>query len=272
MYVRTLSSLVKVTSLSKGFWCVPFSSSCLTGNNPAGTEICGLRNWIYPTIRMQKSVGSLLLFLFVSLLVLQLEGAVENESSVRDRVKDRSKDRSLMKRRKNESMEPWSRRRMMQAILGSGQEALTVTKKRFLRKDRCQSQALLQRVSRDQCLSVTIINRFCYGQCNSFFIPKNVNASRETNPAGSSRQGSFQSCAICRPQRSSWTTVTLKCPSLTPNIRRQRVQIVKQCRCMSQEADDHRWFIDLLIFPYPPCTLPPLTNNRSLIFINILFV
>lgn len=197
---------------------------------------------------MKKSAGSVLLFLLFSLLVLQLEGAAENESSIRDRVKDRSKDRvkdrskdrTLTKGRKNESMEPWSRRRMMKEILGSGQEALTVTKKRFLRKDRCQSQALLQRVSQDQCLSVTIINRFCYGQCNSFYIPKNVNATREINSPGSPRQRSFQSCAICRPHRSSWTTVTLKCPSLTPNIRRQRVQIIKQCRCMTQEPNDNR--------------------------------
>jgi len=188
---------------------------------------------------MRANMASVLLLFVTSLLLVQLEAAAENESTVQDRVKDQIKDqvkdRPLVKRRKNESTEPWSRRRMMQAILGSGQEALTVTKKRFLRKDRCQSQALLQRVSRDQCLSVTIINRFCYGQCNSFYIPKNVNASAETNSPGS-----FQSCAICRPQRSSWTTVTLKCPSLTPNIRRQRVQIVKQCRCMTQDAKDHR--------------------------------
>lgn len=140
---------------------------------------------------------------------------------------------------------------MLQRILRSSQEALTVTKKRFLRKDWCQSQPLMQRISHDQCLSTTILNRFCYGQCNSFFIPKNLApaatpsaaapAASAASAATSAKSGkdaasdSFQSCAFCQPHRTTWTTVTLKCPSLTPPVRRRRVQIVKQCRCMTQD-------------------------------------
>ena len=168
-----------------------------------------------------------------ALLVIHVEG-----SALKDGANEAGASSEKAVEKASKATAPWNRRRMLQTILGSGREALTVTKKKVLRKDWCQSQSLLQRVSRDQCLSVTVINRFCYGQCNSFFIPKNVNSSTintNTKEAGSQDRrspDSFRSCAVCRPQRTAWTTVTLKCPSLTPPIRRQRVQIVKSCRCM----------------------------------------
>lgn len=114
------------------------------------------------------------------------------------------------------------------ALQSSPKDALTVTKRRYLRQDWCQSQPLIQRVGEPQCLSTTILNRFCYGQCNSFFIPKNQLKGGESGAA-------FKSCAVCQPKKTSWATVTLKCPSLVPNIRRRRVQIIHQCRCMQQQ-------------------------------------
>ena len=137
----------------------------------------------------------------------------------------------------------------------SPKDALIVTKKRFLRKDWCQSQPLIQRIGQDQCLSATVLNRFCYGQCNSFFIPKNqlrnddvtdqqVARGQGDEAAGAVLSGSgiaatakaFRSCAVCQPKKTSWVTVTLKCPSLVPNIRRRRVLIINQCRCMQPES------------------------------------
>lgn len=109
----------------------------------------------------------------------------------------------------------------------SPKDALTVTKRRYLRQDWCQSQPLIQRIGQPGCLSTTILNRFCYGQCNSFFIPKN----QLKGESGSA----FKSCAVCQPKRTSWASVTLKCPSLIPPIRRRRVQIIHQCRCMQQQ-------------------------------------
>ena len=106
----------------------------------------------------------------------------------------------------------------------SPKDALTVTKRRYLRRDWCKTQPLIQRVGQPGCLSTTVLNRFCYGQCNSFFIPKN----QQTGQQG----GAFKSCAVCQPKKVTWALVTLKCPSLVPNIRRRRVQIVQQCRCM----------------------------------------
>lgn len=133
----------------------------------------------------------------------------------------------------------------------SPKDALLVTKRRQLRKDWCQSQPLIQRIGQDQCLSTTILNRFCYGQCNSFFIPKNQmkddgdqHEGRRAGDAAQAIDGSgiagtakaFRSCAVCQPKKTSWVTVTLKCPSLVPNIRRRRVLVVNQCRCMQPES------------------------------------
>lgn len=140
----------------------------------------------------------------------------------------------------------------------SPKDALIVTKRRYLRKDWCQSQPLIQRIGQDQCLSATILNRFCYGQCNSFFIPKNqlrddpsrdhqigqgdgqdddssaVQTLRGAGIGGTAK--AFRSCAVCQPKKTSWVTVTLKCPSLVPNIRRRRVLVINQCRCMQPES------------------------------------
>jgi hypothetical protein len=120
-------------------------------------------------------------------------------------------------------------------ILKSSKDALIVTKRQYLRSDWCKSQPLIQRVTEDGCLSATVLNQFCYGQCNSFFIPKNIRPP-SSHPAGQRQSGdpAFRSCAFCKPKRTSWVSVTLKCPSLMPPIRRRRVQIIKQCRCITE--------------------------------------
>ena len=122
-------------------------------------------------------------------------------------------------------------------ILKSSKDALIVTKRQYLRSDWCKSQPLIQRVTEDGCLSATVLNQFCYGQCNSFFIPKNIRPS-SGHPAGQRQSQSgdpaFRSCAFCKPKRTTWVSVTLKCPSLIPPIRRRRVQIIKQCRCITE--------------------------------------
>ena len=130
-----------------------------------------------------------------------------------------------------------------QLLQTSPKDALTVTKRRFINQDWCQSNPLIQRVGHDHCLSTTILNRFCYGQCNSFFIPKNQlgGGGSGSGSSGGSTTGhhpprkAFESCATCRPKKTSRKTVTLKCPGLQPPIRRKRVQIIHQCRCMQPQ-------------------------------------
>ncbi|XP_006901621.1 PREDICTED: gremlin-2-like [Elephantulus edwardii] len=117
--------------------------------------------------------------------------------------------------------ERWQLR--VKEVLASSQEALVVTERKYLRSDWCKTQPLRQTVREQGCRSRTLLNRFCYGQCNSFYIPRQVRA----------REATFQSCAFCRPQRSTSVLVELQCPGLDPPFRLKKVQKVKQCRCMS---------------------------------------
>lgn len=172
----------------------------------------------------------------------------------------------------------------------SPKDALIVTKRRYLRKDWCQSQPLIQRIGQDQCLSTTVLNRFCYGQCNSFFIPKNQlrddptqqvgdgpSASGTLNGAGiAGTAKAFRSCAVCQPKKTSWVTVTLKCPSLVPNIRRRRVLVINQCRCMQPDStptsDWRRQKIQIFfIFVHKNLFSPKRENSNPHFFYRLFF-
>ncbi|KAL1380813.1 hypothetical protein pipiens_013906 [Culex pipiens pipiens] len=148
-------------------------------------------------------------------------------------------------------------------LLKSSKNALVVTRKEYLKKDWCKTEPLVQRIREEGCLSRTIINRFCYGQCNSFYIPKSPKRPRrhggQNNNGGRGghhhRNGgtpapprevdldfededltgpAFRSCAFCKPKKFTWITVTLRCPSLVPQLRRKRIQRIKQCKCIAE--------------------------------------
>ncbi|KAI5937798.1 gremlin-2 isoform X1 [Manis javanica] len=113
-------------------------------------------------------------------------------------------------------------------VLASSHEALVVTERKYLKSDWCKTQPLRQTVGEEGCRSRTVLNRFCYGQCNSFYIPRHARAE----------EGSFQSCAFCKPQRATSVLVELECPGLDPPFRLKKIQKVKQCRCMSVNLGD----------------------------------
>lgn len=130
-------------------------------------------------------------------------------------------------------------------VLKSSKSALVITRKEYLKKDWCKTEPLVQRIREEGCLTRTIINRFCYGQCNSFYIPKSP--KRRRNPKHSHHKrhngdfededltgAAFKSCAFCKPKKFTWTTVTLRCPALMPQIRRKRIQRIKQCKCIAE--------------------------------------
>ncbi|XP_065094505.1 uncharacterized protein LOC135715025 [Ochlerotatus camptorhynchus] len=142
-------------------------------------------------------------------------------------------------------------------LLKSSKNALVVTRKEYLKKDWCKTEPLVQRIREEGCLSRTIINRFCYGQCNSFYIPKSPKRRRHHGgAAGRNGHGghhgggrrevdldfededltgpAFRSCAFCKPKKFTWITVTLRCPSLVPQLRRKRIQRIKQCKCIAE--------------------------------------
>jgi hypothetical protein len=124
-------------------------------------------------------------------------------------------------------------------LLKSGKNALMVTKKEYLKRDWCKTEPLVQRIREDGCLTRTVINRFCYGQCNSFYIPKSPRRRRSRSrdseeEEDESNAPAFKSCAFCKPKKSSWITVTLNCPSKSPQIRKKRVLRIKQCKCITE--------------------------------------
>ncbi|XP_060616020.2 gremlin-1 [Anolis sagrei] len=108
-------------------------------------------------------------------------------------------------------------------VLGSSQEALHVTERRYLKRDWCKTQPLKQTINEEGCNSHTIINRFCYGQCNSFYIPRHIQKE----------EGAFKSCSFCKPKKVTTMLVTLTCPQLQPPRKRKRITRVKECRCLS---------------------------------------
>lgn len=130
-------------------------------------------------------------------------------------------------------------------LLKSSKNALFVTRKEYLKKDWCKTEPLVQRIREDGCLSRNIINRFCYGQCNSFYIPKSPKRNRmnrlkrlwnsldEFEPEDLTG-AAFRSCAFCKPKKFTWITVTLRCPSLVPQLRRKKIQRIKQCKCIAE--------------------------------------
>uniref|UniRef100_A0A182W7E7 CTCK domain-containing protein n=1 Tax=Anopheles minimus TaxID=112268 RepID=A0A182W7E7_9DIPT len=138
-------------------------------------------------------------------------------------------------------------------LLKSSKNALLVTRKEYLKKDWCKTEPLVQRIREEGCNSRMIMNRFCYGQCNSFYIPKSPKRRRHggkptvASYAASSRRDlggdfededltgpAFRSCAFCKPKKFTWMTVTLRCPSLVPQLRRKRIQRIKQCKCIAE--------------------------------------
>ncbi|XP_063699841.1 gremlin-1-like [Culicoides brevitarsis] len=132
-------------------------------------------------------------------------------------------------------------------ILKSSKNALYITRKEYLKKDWCKTEPLIQRIKEEGCLTRTIINRFCYGQCNSFYIPKGPSRRRRNNARRFKSNGDFEdedltgamfkSCAFCKPKKFAWISVTLRCPSMVPQLRRKRIQRIKQCRCMAEPVD-----------------------------------
>lgn len=130
-------------------------------------------------------------------------------------------------------------------LLKSSKNALVVTKKEYLKKDWCKTEPLVQRVKEEGCISRTVINKFCYGQCNSFYIPKNPRRRRTRPPLAPEDErddidqngAAFKSCAFCKPKKFTWITVTLRCPNMVPPYKKKRIQRIKQCKCTAADVN-----------------------------------
>lgn len=150
--------------------------------------------------------------------------------------------------RKNNQSDPYKNAELLQDLRGynglkllkSSKNALFITKKEYLQRDWCKTEPLIQKVKEEGCLTRTVINRFCYGQCNSFYIPKNPKRKHrrlEETEDEDQNGPAFKACAFCRPKKFTWVTITLRCPSMTPPFRKRRIQRIKQCKCISANID-----------------------------------
>jgi hypothetical protein len=126
-------------------------------------------------------------------------------------------------------------------LLKSSKNALLITKKDYLKRDWCKTEPLVQKIREDGCTTRTVVNRFCYGQCNSFYIPKNPRRrktrhreSEEEEDEDLSNAPAFKSCAFCKPRKAAWITVALNCPSQVPQVRKKRILRIKQCKCITE--------------------------------------
>ncbi|XP_076800526.1 gremlin-1-like [Clavelina lepadiformis] len=126
-------------------------------------------------------------------------------------------------------------RQRNQDILKTGEKAKIVTERRYLKSDWCKSQPVKQHIRTKYCHGV-IVNQFCYGQCNSFYIPKDIVVDeREENVIPQY----FKSCSFCKPKKEEWISVRLKCKRQRGRGRKRskhitkKVKRVKGCTCIA---------------------------------------
>ena len=119
-------------------------------------------------------------------------------------------------------------------VLKTIARAKFITESRLLKSDWCKSQPVRQTIRTRNGCKGSVINHFCYGQCNSFYIPKDLTLDgKESDPS----VDYFKSCSFCKPKSESWVSVRLKCKS-HPSRKRARhitkkIKRVDGCTCVS---------------------------------------
>lgn len=86
-----------------------------------------------------------------------------------------------------------------------------------LKRDWCVGRSLARKVHHHGCNSTEVKTKLCFGQCTTFYIPKN-------------RFSAFASCTQCTPTKIETIDVKLKCHDGT---RKKTVTVVKRCGCRS---------------------------------------
>ncbi|XP_070562625.1 uncharacterized protein [Ptychodera flava] len=103
------------------------------------------------------------------------------------------------------------------AFLQADDDGITLPlKSRELKRDWCFAAVVEQKIEQAGCVSVYVKNRMCYGQCMSFFVPRNDH-------------GDFESCSYCTPTKARVEIVTLTCPGQANRVK--KVDIIEECGC-----------------------------------------
>ncbi len=106
------------------------------------------------------------------------------------------------------------------AALNSGKRSSSFplpVKGKDLKRDWCVGRSLARKVHHHGCNSTEVKTKLCFGQCTTFYIPKN-------------RFSAFASCSQCTPTRIENVEVQLKCRHGTM---KKTVTVVKRCGCRS---------------------------------------
>ena len=158
---------------------------------------------------------------------------VKNKSSTHDRFHPRESKKFW--RRIHQRRGKYERKRTNKNIniLKTSQKAKIITEKRYLKKDWCKSQLVKQRIQTTSNCRGLIINQFCYGQCNSFYIPKDIIIDPDEKIA----PDYFKSCSFCKPKKEEWISVRLRCRNIKrtkmPRFLTKRIKRVKGCTCIA---------------------------------------
>ena len=118
-------------------------------------------------------------------------------------------------------------------VLKTSIRAKKITERRYLKSDWCKSQPVRQQISTTTNCHGVVINQFCYGQCNSFYIPKDIaiDSNEDIEPEY------FKSCSFCKPKTLEWISVRLRCKNIEttkmPRFITKKVKRVKGCTCVA---------------------------------------
>lgn len=132
-------------------------------------------------------------------------------------------------------------------VLKTSIKAKIVTERKYLKKDWCKSQPVKQKIQTTSNCRGMIINQFCYGQCNSFYIPKDV----ITDPDEKIIPEYFKSCSFCKPKKEEWVSVRLRCRNIKrtgmPRFINKKIKRVKGCTCIAVPDLAERASVEIVI-------------------------
>ena len=133
----------------------------------------------------------------------------------------------------SKSRDERKKRKQKDSVLKTSMKAKTITETRYLKKDWCKSQPVRQKIkTRNNCLAV-VINQFCFGQCNSFYIPKDITTDPDREPV----PDYFKSCSFCKAKKEEWISVRLRCKNIRktrmPRFIIKKMKRIKGCTCIA---------------------------------------
>nr|XP_039261207.1 gremlin-1-like [Styela clava] len=171
----------------------------------------------------------LVALVFISLIILSSVHTTESRRLRKNKNKDAGENDIVVNEEAKASRRRAGKEKGRGKILKTSEKALIITEKRYLKSDWCKSRPLKLVVRSKNGCKGFFINNFCYGQCNSFYIPRNLTPD-EKEPAA------FKSCSFCKPHIIEKVSVTLTCSrnrGKRGKYIKRIVNKIKECRCIA---------------------------------------